>query len=246
MLFDLETLQEWGQHVEHACHDFGMEDKSLPCDAVVTGIGRIEGRAVAAFSQDATVGGGALGQRHAKKICDVMDYAFECGIPFVGINDSGGARIQEAVESLSGYGEVFYRNVVLSGCVPQIGVIAGNCAGGAAYSPALMDFLIMTRDNANMFICGPQVIKAATGVEATMEEIGSASANASISGNVHFVADDDRHAMAIAKDLLSYLPANNAEDPPHLPTTISPWIRTTRSMSCCPRNRRIRWTCMTS
>jgi propionyl-CoA carboxylase beta chain len=217
VLFDPETLQEWGLHIEHACHDFGMENKSLPCDAVVTGVGRIDGRAVAAFSQDATVGGGALGQRHAKKICDVMDYAFECGIPFVGINDSGGARIQEAVESLSGYGQVFYRNVVLSGCVPQIAVIAGNCAGGAAYSPALMDFLIMTRDNANMFICGPQVIKAATGVDATMEEIGSATANASISGNVHFVADDDRHAMAIAKDLLSYLPANNAEDPPHLP-----------------------------
>jgi len=217
-LFDPETLQEWGLHVEHACHDFGMEDRSLACDAVVTGIGRIGGKAVAAFSQDATVGGGALGQRHAKKICDVMDYAFECGIPFVGINDSGGARIQEAVESLSGYGQVFYRNVVLSGCVPQIAVIAGNCAGGAAYSPALMDFLIMTRENANMFICGPQVIKAATGVDATMQEIGGAAANASISGNVHFVADNDRHAMAIAQDLLSYLPANNAEDPPHQPS----------------------------
>jgi propionyl-CoA carboxylase beta chain len=217
VLFDPETLQEWGLHVEHACHDFGMEDRSLPCDAVVTGVGRIDGRAVAAFSQDATVAGGALGQRHAKKICDVMDYAYECGMPFVAVNDSGGARIQEAVESLSGYGEVFYRNVVLSGCVPQIAVIAGICAGGAAYSPALMDFLIMTRDNANMFICGPQVIKAATGVETTMEEIGGANVNASISGNVHFVADDDRHAMAITKDLLSYLPANNAEDPPHLP-----------------------------
>jgi propionyl-CoA carboxylase beta chain len=185
---------------------------------VVTGIGRVDGRAVAAFSQDFTVGGGALGQRHAKKICDIMDYALECGIPFVAVNDSGGARIQEAVESLAGYGQVFYRNVMLSGCVPQIGVIAGSCAGGAAYSPALMDFLIMTRDNASMFICGPQVIKAATGVETTMEEIGSATANASISGNVHFVADNDEQAMQIVTDLLSYLPQNNVENPPHNPT----------------------------
>ncbi|MCA9100080.1 MAG: acyl-CoA carboxylase subunit beta [Planctomycetales bacterium] len=217
-LFDAGTFQEWGMHVEHSCHDFGMETKSMPSDGVVTGVGWVNGRVAAAFSQDATVGGGALGQRHAKKICDIMDYAIEGGMPFVAINDSGGARIQEAVESLSGYGQVFYRNVLLSGCVPQIGIIAGNCAGGAAYSPALMDFLIMTRTNANMFICGPQVIKAATGVECTMEEVGSADANARISGNVHFIADDDQHAMQIAADLLSYLPSNNVENPPHAPT----------------------------
>ena len=217
--FDPDSFQEWGMHVDHACHDFGMESKSLPGDGVVTGIGRVDGRPIAAFSQDFTVGGGALGQRHAKKICDVMDYAQECGIPFVAINDSGGARIQEGVESLSGYGQVFYRNVTLSGCVPQIAVIAGNCAGGAAYSPALMDFLIMTRENANMFICGPQVIKAATGEQATMEQIGSAAANASISGNVHFIAEDDRHALDITTRLLSYLPANNVENAPHTPTT---------------------------
>jgi propionyl-CoA carboxylase beta chain len=216
--FDPESFQEWGMHVEHACHDFGMEQVALASDGVVTGIGLVGGRPIAAFSQDFTVGGGALGQRHAKKICDIMDYAQECGMPVVGVNDSGGARIQEAVESLSGYGQVFYRNVMLSGRVPQIAIIAGNCAGGAAYSPALMDFLIMTRENANMFICGPQVIKAATGVESTMEEIGSATANASISGNVHFIADDDRHAMELAADLLSYLPSNNVENPPHQPT----------------------------
>ncbi len=215
ILFDADTFQEWGMHVEHACHDFGMEQKSLPGDGVVTGVGRVEGRSVAAFSQDFTIGGGALGQRHAKKICDMMDYALDCGLPFVAVNDSGGARIQEGVESLSGYGQVFYRNVMLSGCVPQIGIIAGSCAGGAAYSPALMDFLIMTREHASMFICGPQVIKAATGVEATMDEIGSAQANSSVSGNVHFVADDDRQAMEIAKELLSYLPSNNVENPPH-------------------------------
>ena len=217
IFFDADTFQEWGLHVAHACHDFGMEKKVLPCDGVVTGVGRVNGRPVAAFSQDATVGGGALGQRHAKKICDIMDYALEGGMPLVTVNDSGGARIQEAVESLSGYGQVFYRNVELSGRVPQIGVIAGNCAGGAAYSPALMDFLIMTRRNANMFICGPQVIKAATGVECTMDDIGSAAANASISGNVQFIAEDDQHAMQIVTDLLSYLPANNVEDPPHQP-----------------------------
>ena len=218
LFFDTDTFQEWGLHVDHGCHDFGMEKKSMPGDGVITGVGRVGGRPVAAFSQDATVGGGALGERHAKKICDVMEYALEGGMPIVGINDSGGARIQEGVESLSGYGQVFYRNVMLSGCVPQIGVIAGNCAGGAAYSPALMDFLIMTRENANMFICGPQVIKAATGVECTMEEIGSAAANAGISGNVHFVADNDQHAMQIVTELLSYLPANNVQDPPHVPT----------------------------
>ncbi len=218
VFFDPYTFQEWGMHVDHACHDFGMQSKKMPCDGVVTGVGRVNGQPVAAFSQDGTVGGGALGQRHARKICDIMDYALEGGMPIIGVNDSGGARIQEAVESLSGYGQVFYRNVLLSGCVPQIGVIAGPCAGGAAYSPALMDFLVMTRDNANMFICGPQVIKAATGVECTMDEIGSAAANAAISGNVHFVAEDEPHAMQIVKDLLSYLPPNNVSNPPHAPT----------------------------
>ena len=215
IFFDPNTFQEWGMHVDHACHDFGMEGKKLPCDGVVTGVGWVDGRPIAAYSHDATVGGGALGQRHAKKICDLMDYAIEGGMPVVGVNDSGGARIQEAVESLSGYGQVFYRNVQLSGAVPQIGVIAGNCAGGAAYSPALMDFLIMTRENANMFICGPGVIKGATGVDATMEEIGSAAANATLSGNVHFVADNDEHAMSLVRELLSYLPPNNLENPPH-------------------------------
>ena len=219
LFFDTDTFQEWGMHVEHGCHDFGMEKKSLPCDGIVTGVGWVDGRPAAAFSHDATVGGGALGKRQAKKICDIMHYALEAGMPFVAINDSGGARIQEGVESLSGYGQVFYKNVLLSGCVPQIGVIAGNCAGGAAYSPALMDFLVMTRENANMFICGPQVIKAATGVDATMEEVGSAAANASISGNVHFVADNDQHAIEIVKNLLSYLPLHNVEDPPHHPAT---------------------------
>lgn len=216
--YDSGSFQEWGMHVDHACHDFGMEKKSMAGDGVVTGVGFVDGRSIAAFSQDFTVGGGALGQRHANKICDLMEYAQDCGIPFVAINDSGGARIQEGVESLSGYGKVFYYNVALSGRVPQIAVIAGNCAGGAAYSPALMDFLIMTRENANMFICGPQVIKAATGEATTMEQIGSAAANATISGNIHFIAEDDKHALDITASLLSYLPQNNVENPPHYPT----------------------------
>jgi propionyl-CoA carboxylase beta chain len=217
-LFQENTFMEWGLHAQHDCHNFGMEGKSMPGDGVITGVGYIDGRPVAAFSQDFTVGGGALGRIHAKKICDIMDYAQKAGIPLIGINDSGGARIQEGDDSLSGYGQVFFRNVELSGLLPQISIIAGPCAGGAAYSPALTDFLIMTRKNANMFICGPEVIKAATGQSATMEEIGSAAANAGVSGNVHFVADDDMQALQIARKLLSFLPSNNVVDPPHHPT----------------------------
>ncbi len=216
-LFEPGTFMEFGKHAQHACHQFGMEKKSMPGDGVVTGVGYIDGRPVAAFSQDFTVGGGALGRIHAKKICDLMEYAGQAGMPVFGINDSGGARIQEGEESLSGYGQVFFKNVLLSGVVPQISLIAGPCAGGAAYSPALTDFLIMTRSNAQMFICGPEVIKASTGQVTTMEEIGSADAHAAISGNVHFVAEDEDHAIEIAHKLLSFLPSNNVSDPPHKP-----------------------------
>ena len=214
-LFDPNTFDESGMHVQHDCHDFGMETKKFPGDGVVTGTGYIAGRPVAAFSQDFTVGGGAVGRMHAKKICALMDEAAQTGMPVIAINDSGGARIQEAVESLSGYGQVFFRNVELSGLVPQLAIIAGPCAGGAAYSPALMDYLIMTKKNANMFICGPDVIKAATGELVTMDEIGSAKAHASISGNIHFIAKDDKQALEIAQKLLSYFPSNNLQDPPH-------------------------------
>ena len=219
-LFQEDTFMEWGLHAQHDCHHFGLEGKAMPGDGVVTGVGYVDGRPVAAFSQDFTVGGGALGRIHAKKICDLMDYAQKSGIPLIGINDSGGARIQEGDDSLSGYGQVFFRNVELSGLVPQISIIAGPCAGGAAYSPALTDFIIMTRKNANMFICGPEVIKAATGQSATMEEIGSAAANAAVSGNVHFIAEDDTDALQIARQLLSFLPANNIADPPHQPSEV--------------------------
>ena len=213
--FDEGTFQEFGMHAEHACTRFGMADKSLPYDGVVCGTGLVDARPVAAYAHDFTVGGGALGRIHAKKICDLMDFAQEAGMPVVGVNDSGGARIQEGVDSLSGYGHVFYKNVFLSGVVPQVAVIAGPCAGGAAYSPALTDFIIMTRENSNMFICGPGVIKSATGENAQLEQFATAEAHASVSGNIHLIAEDDADAMRLTARLLSFLPSNNLSDPPH-------------------------------
>jgi len=214
-LFEPESFLEFGMHAKHSGILFGLKDKVLPADGVVTGTGSVNGRPVAAYSQDFTVAGGSLGNIHAKKICDTMEYAVHSGMPVVGFNDSGGARIQEGVESLSGYGKVFFKNVYCSGVVPQIAVIAGPCAGGAAYSPALTDFIIMVNKQANMFICGPEVIKAATGESTTMDEVGSATAHATVSGNIHFIANDDAHAVALVKKLLSFLPSNNIMDPPH-------------------------------
>ena len=219
LLFDPEGFVEFGMHANHGCNSFGMPEKSMPADGVVAGIGYVQGRPVAAYSHDFTVGGGALGRIHAKKVCNLLDYAMKAGIPIIGINDSGGARIQEGVDSLSGYGQIFFRNVAASGVVPQIAIIAGPCAGGAAYSPALMDFLIMVRNSAtNMFICGPHVIKAATGEDAKLDQFASADAHASVSGNVHLVAEDDAHAVRLAQSLMTYLPSNNGDSPPHHPT----------------------------
>ncbi len=214
-LFDHGQFLEFGMHVQHDCHEFGMETKSMPGDGVITAIGYVDGRPVAAFAQDFTVGGGALGKMHARKICDLLDYAQQSGMPVIGINDSGGARIQEGDDSLSGYGQIFFRNVLLSGVVPQISIIAGPCAGGAAYSPALTDFIIMNKENAQMFICGPNVIKAATGEDPKLEQFATATAHASISGNIHFVAENSKHAFEITKKLFSFLPSNNVMDPPH-------------------------------
>ena len=211
------TFQETGAHVQHTARHFGMDKKTLPADGVIVGTGYVDGRPVAVVSQDFTVAAGTLGKVHAMKIVEVMRYAKKVGIPLIAFKDSGGARIQEGVDALSGYGRVFYNNVLLSGVVPQIAIIAGPCAGGAAYSPALMDFIIMTEKNARMFITGPEVIKAVTGRETGMDEIGSAEVHATVSGNVHLVARDDEHAVRLARDLLSYLPANNTEDPPHRP-----------------------------
>ena len=220
MFFEKNTFQEFGMHAQHACIRFGMDKKILPCDGVICGTGLVDGRPVAAYAQDFTVSGGSLGRIHSKKICDLMDFAYESGIPVVGINDSGGARIQEGVDSLSGYGQVFFKNVSLSGVVPQIAIVAGPCAGGAAYSPALTDFIIMTREHANMYICGPDVIKAATGEAAQLDQFASAAAHATVSGNIHLVAKDDPHALKLAARLLSFLPGNNIADPPHDPSDI--------------------------
>ncbi len=213
--YDGGAFIEFGMHAHHSCVNFGLEKRKMPGDGVVCATGVVDGRQVAAFAQDFTVGGGAVGRIHAKKICDLLDFAVKAGMPVVGINDSGGARIQEGIDALSGYGQIFFRNVLLSGVVPQISIIAGPCAGGAAYSPALTDFIIMTRKNSNMFICGPDVIRSATGQTASLDQFASAEAHAKISGNIHLIADDDVHAIELAKKLLDYLPSNNLSDPPH-------------------------------
>lgn len=214
-LFDEGTFQELGLHARHNAVHFGMEGKELPADGVITGSGYLGSKQIAAFCQDFSVQAGTLGKMQARKITRIMRYAIKIGIPVVAFKDSGGARIQEGVDALSGYGDVFYANVLLSGVVPQIAIIMGPCAGGAAYSPALMDFVIMTRKNSHMFLTGPEVIKAVTGRSTTMAEIGGAEMHASVSGNAHFIAEDDQHAIALAKHILSYLPSNNTEDPPH-------------------------------
>lgn len=216
-LFQEGTFQEVGRLITHQARGFGMADKVIPSDGIVVGTGFVDGRQVATFSQDFTVSAGTLGKMHAEKMVEVMHYCLKMGVPLVAFKDSGGARIQEGVDALSGYGRVFYNNVLLSGVVPQIAIIAGPCAGGAAYSPALMDFTIMTKENAFMFITGPQVIKAVTGRNVTMDEVGSSTVHASVSGNAHFVAEDDQHAIELACKLLSFLPSNNTEDPPHQP-----------------------------
>ncbi|KAA5609514.1 acyl-CoA carboxylase subunit beta [Rhodovastum atsumiense] len=215
-LFQEGTFQEIGMHIR--ANPQGGVTKDFPADGVVAGTGYVDGRPVASFSQDFMVAAGTLGKMHAAKIVRAMQLAGRAGMPVVAFNDSGGARIQEAVDALSGYGEVFFQNVLLSGVVPQIAVVCGPCAGGAAYSPALMDFVVMTRNNARMFITGPEVIKAVTGRTVTMDEVGGAAMHAAVSGNVHFLAEDDAHAVSLVRRLLSYLPSNNAEDPPHRPS----------------------------
>jgi len=217
-LFDDATFQEMGGHVRHQARAFGMESRELPADGVVVGTGYVDGRMVSAFAQDFTVLGGTLGKMHAKKIVTLMEEAAKFGSPVVAFKDSAGARIQEGVDALSGYGCVFYQNVLLSGVVPQIAVVCGPCAGGASYSPALMDFIIMTRANAYMFITGPEVIKAVTGRTVALNDIGGADMHAAVSGNVHFLAQDDSDAVRIVRKLLSYLPQNNSEEPPHRPS----------------------------
>lgn len=215
-LVDPGSFMETGAFAQHRATLFGMAGKEVPADGVVTGSAAIGGRLVHVASQDFTVLGGSAGELHSNKVADAMLQSLKTGSPFIFINDSGGARVQEGIDSLSGYGRVFYTNVMLSGVVPQISLICGPCAGGAAYSPALTDFIIQTR-KAHMFITGPNVIKQVTGENVTMEELGGPDAHMARSGVIHFIAEDDRQAILICQKLLSFLPSNNLEDPPEVP-----------------------------
>jgi acetyl-CoA carboxylase carboxyltransferase component len=221
-LLDEGSFREIDVFVTHRATEFGMAERKYLGDGVVTGWGTINGRQVFVFAQDFTVFGGSLGEAHAAKICKVMDMAMKNGAPIIGLNDSGGARIQEGVMSLAGYAEIFLRNTLASGLIPQISAIMGPCAGGAVYSPAITDFIIMVRGISHMFITGPQVIKAVTREEVTFEELGGADVHATKSGVAHFVADNEDHCFQIIRSLLSYIPQNNMEDPPFVPPDDDP------------------------
>jgi methylmalonyl-CoA decarboxylase subunit alpha len=214
LLFDKGTFIEVGLLTDHTCTDFGLEQKSLPGDGVVTGYGLVQGRRVFAFAQDATVMGGSLGDMHSRKICSIMDLALKAGAPIVGINDSAGARVQEGAEGLAGYGLIFKRNVDASGVVPQISVIMGNCAGGAVYSPAMTDFIFMVEKTSYMFITGPKVIKTVTGEEIGMEALGGSRVHTKISGNCDLACKDDASCLREVRRLLSFLPSNSRSQPP--------------------------------
>lgn len=213
-LLDEGSFVELDAFVSHRCNEFDMPSTEAPCEGVVTGYGSIDGRLVYVYAQDFTVIGGSLGEMHAKKICKVMDLAVKAGAPIIGMNDSGGARIQEGIDALSGFGEIFYRNTMASGVVPQISVIMGPCAGGAVYSPAITDFVFMVEKTSQMFITGPQVIKTVTGEDITAEELGGASAHSTKSGVAHFTAANEEECIAKIKKLLSFLPSNNLDGTP--------------------------------
>ncbi len=217
-LLDEGSFQEIDPLVEHRCKDFGMDSNIIPGDGVITGHGTILGRIVYCYSQDFTVYGGSLGEMHGLKICKVLDMALKSGIPIIGMNDSGGARIQEGVASLGSYAEIFFRNVRASGVIPQISVIMGPCAGGAVYSPAITDFVIMVDGTSHMFITGPEVIKTVTNEDVSFEELGGASTHASRSGVTHFTAANDQDALDLVRRLISHFPSNNLERPPSQPS----------------------------
>jgi propionyl-CoA carboxylase beta subunit len=214
LLLDEGTFEELDKLVEHRCLDFGMAEQKIPGDGVISGYGKVDGRLVYVFAQDFTVFGGSLSETNARKICKVMDLAMKMGAPIVGLNDSGGARIQEGVASLGGYADIFLRNTLASGVIPQISAILGPCAGGAVYSPAITDFNVMVKDTAYMFVTGPDVIKTVTHEEVSKEDLGGAMTHNVRSGVAHFAVDDDRACLALIRDLLSYLPSNNMEEPP--------------------------------
>ncbi|MEY2790046.1 MAG: hypothetical protein RL295_210, partial [Pseudomonadota bacterium] len=218
VLLDEGTFEEWDMFVEHRCTDFGMQDTKIPGDGVVTGYGMINGRLVFVYSQDFTVYGGALSESHAEKICKIMDQAMKVGAPVIGLNDSGGARIQEGVASLGGYAEVFQRNVMASGVVPQISMIMGPSAGGAVYSPALTDFIFMVKDSSYMFVTGPDVVKTVTHEEVSAEELGGAITHTTKSGVADLAFNNDVEALLMLRRLYNYLPLNNREKPPVRPS----------------------------
>ncbi|MCS6764493.1 MAG: acyl-CoA carboxylase subunit beta [Candidatus Protistobacter heckmanni] len=218
LLLDEGSFEEWDMFVEHRCHDFGMQEQTVPGDGVVTGYGMINGRLVFVFSQDFTVFGGALSEAHAEKICKVMDKAMKVGAPVIGLKDSGGARIQEGVASLGGYAEVFQRNVLASGVVPQISMIMGPCAGGAVYSPAMTDFIFMVKDSSYMFVTGPDVVKTMTHEEVSAEELGGALTHTGQSGVADMAFDNDVDAILMLRRFFNYLPLNNREKPTVRPT----------------------------
>ena len=230
LLLDEGTFEELDKFVRHSSHDFGMETQRPPGDGFITGFGRINGRLVYVFAQDFTVFGGSLSESNAGKIIKIMDLAMRAGAPVIGLNDSGGARIQEGVKSLAGYAEIFLRNTLASGVIPQISAIMGPCAGGAVYSPAITDFIFMTRDTSYMFVTGPDVIKTVTHEEVTKQELGGAMTHNATSGVAHFVAVDDAECLAMIRELFSYLPSNNLDDAPKRPTA-DPWDRVTPALN---------------
>ncbi|MGH9793070.1 MAG: acyl-CoA carboxylase subunit beta [Candidatus Acidiferrales bacterium] len=230
LLLDEGTFEELDKFVTHHCTDFGMEAQKPLGDGFITGYGRIEGRLVYVFAQDFTVFGGSLSEANAGKICKIMDQAMKVGAPVIGLNDSGGARIQEGVMSLAGYADIFLRNTLASGVVPQISAVMGPCAGGAVYSPAITDFIFMTRDTSYMFVTGPDVIKTVTHEEVTKHELGGAMTHNATSGVAHFIARDDADCVAMIRELVSFLPSNNVDDPPRRESR-DPWDRACDSLN---------------
>ncbi len=224
LLLDEGSFEELDKFVTHRCADFGIEEQRPAGDGFVTGFGRIDGRLAYVFAQDFTVFGGSLSEANASKICKIMDLAMRAGAPVIGLNDSGGARIQEGVMSLAGYADIFLRNTLASGVIPQISAIMGPCAGGAVYSPAITDFIFMTRDTSYMFVTGPDVIKTVTHEEVSKQELGGAMTHNATSGVAHFVARDDAECLAMIRELLSFVPSNNLEDPPRR-ASADPWDR---------------------
>ncbi|MFM6927230.1 MAG: acyl-CoA carboxylase subunit beta [Bdellovibrio sp.] len=236
VLLDPGSFVEMDRFVTHRCTNFGMDKNVVPGDGVVTGYGRINGKLVYVSSQDFTVIGGSMSRTQANKICKVMDLSIKNGAPFISINDSGGARIQEGIESLGGYADIFTRNTMASGLVPQITAIMGPCAGGAVYSPSITDFVFMVKNTSYMFVTGPDVIKTVTHEEVTKEELGGATTHSAKSGVAHFAAEDDKHCLLLIRELMNFLPSNNLDDTPVLPNTDRPDRLTDAIMNLIPEN----------